>query len=160
MLLVKPSYPFIPPHIECYQTFLPCALCDLFVHSKILYFVSCFCKSALPLVHVAGLFIGRFCPGLSLFPPSACSFRPLPAFSLGVGFARSISSDPLFPPSLGTFLWFPCWSAVISPCFPTQFCSPSHLHAVDASPFQLWISVFKEEYSGTFFFSSKFLSPL
>lgn len=105
-----PPYPLIPPHVERYQTLLPCALCTcgLFLHGKILYLVSCFCKPASLLVQAAALPTGGLCPGRSLFPPSARSFRLFPAFSLGVDFARSISSELLFLPSFSVFLWFPC----------------------------------------------------
>lgn len=106
MLSVKPPYPSIPLHTESYRTLLPCALstCDLFLHSKILYFVSRFCKRALPLAHAAALPAGALCPGLPLFPPPARSSCFLPfhlVLILQAAFPQSSYFCPLLAPSRG-----------------------------------------------------------
>lgn len=172
-LLVKHLHSSIPPCTEGYQTLLPCALCtyDLFltyifiyvyiynkyiffIHIETLYLVSCLCKPALL---PAAVPTDRLCPGLSLFPASVCPPDHSLPFHLVRILQEAFPQGCCFCP-LGMFLWFPCWSVAISPCCPTQPCSPAHSCAL--WPIPAGLSIFKEPYSGYLFLPFKFQSPL
>lgn len=114
-----------------------------FNHSLRLYLAPCTHGSS---AHSLALLWPLFIPTLSMLLLNvSCLFA-------WCGFCKKhFLRAPISAP-FGRFLWFPCCSAVILLCFPTQPCSPTPSCAVHAALFQLWVSIFEEEYSGNLFF--------